>query len=173
MSTGPVLNDLRTHISVDDSACDLDDLAPCGGVDVKVGGDLDWAEFVQRAVTSSWPGVERLGTQPGTVSDVVRANAEVHGQTVSDVVASVAAWDRITERTKTFAFVECEFEPGRSRFQEQLPDGQHRYDIVEVSFLFEQGDKTTPIRDPELAAKLGIAVGERVPLAEFASRLGT
>ncbi len=173
MSTGPALSDLRTHISVDASACDLDDLAPCGGVDVKVGGDVDWAEFVQRAVTSSWPGVERLGAQPGTVGDVVRANAEVHGQTVGEVVASVSAWDRTTERTKTFAFAECEFEPGRSRFQEQLPDGQDRYDIREVSFLFEQGDKTAPIRDADLAAKLGIAVGERVPLVEFVSRLGS
>src|SRR5690606_30252456 len=51
MDTLPV--DLRLSITVDASACDLDDLAPCGGVDVKVGGDVDWREFVERAVSSS------------------------------------------------------------------------------------------------------------------------
>lgn len=171
MSLSPVRPDRRTRISVDASACELDDLAPCGGVDVTVGGDVDWGEFVQRAVASSWPGVERLGEVPGTVADTVRANAEVHGQAVADVVASVATWDREAQRPQTFAFAECAFGPGRSRFQEQLADGQLRYDVLDVSFLFQQGDLTTPIREPELAAALGIEPGERVPLAEYATRL--
>lgn len=164
------LSDRRLRIVVDASACELDDLAPCGGVDVRVGGDVDWGEFVQRAVTSSWPGIERLGGVPGTVADVVRANAEVRGQAVADVVASVGTWDRAAQRTRTFAFVECEFGPSTSRFQELLPDGERRYDILDVSFLFEQGDKTRPIRDPELAALLRIEPGDRLPLTEYAAR---
>lgn len=162
----------RSRIVVDASACELDDLAPCGGVDVTVGGDLDWGEFVHRAVTSGWPGVERLGGVPGTVADVVRANAEADGQPVADVVASVGTWDRAAERTRTFAFVECGFGPSTSRFQERLPDGRYRYDIVDVSFLFRQGDMTNPIRDPELAALLGVQPGERLPLTEYAARRG-
>lgn len=127
----PVLSDRRTRIVVDASACDLDDLAPCGGVDVTVGGDVDWSEFVGRATTSSWPGVERLGGVPGTVADVVRENAEVDGQAVADVVASVGAWDRVESRTRTFAFAECGFGPSVSRFQERLLGGEHRYDVLE------------------------------------------
>ena len=160
----------RLHVVVDASACELDDLAPCGGVEVTVGGDVGWADLVQRAVTSAWPGVERLGELPGTVADVVRANPEVDGQTPAETVASVATWDRSRERRKTFAFVECEFAPSSSRFQERIADGQQRYEILEVTFLFQQGEKTSRIRDPQLAADLGIAPGERVPLAEYAAR---
>ena len=162
----------RTRLVVDASACDLDDLAPCGGVEVTVGGDVGWEEFVRRAVTSGWPGVERLGGVPGTVADVVRDNAEADGQVVADVVASVGTWDRATDRPWTFAFAECEFGPGTSRFQERLPDGRPRYDVVDVTFLFEQGERTTPIRDPELAGLLGIEPGDRVPLTEYAARRG-
>ena len=170
LSALTALSDRRIRIAVDASACDLDDLAPCGGIDVTVGGDIDWDELVQRAVTSSWPGVERLDGAAGTVAEAVRANSEADGQAVADVVASVGTWDRADERPRTFAFAECEFGPSTSRFQERLPDGQYRYDIVDVSFLFEQGDKTTPIRDPQLAAALGIEPGERLPLAEYAER---
>jgi UDP-N-acetylmuramate dehydrogenase len=160
----------RSRIVVDASACEVDDLAPCGGVDVTVGGDVVWGEFVARAVASGWPGVERLGGMPGTVADVIRVNAEVDGQAVSDVVASVGTWDRAASRTRTFAYVECAFGPSTSRFEERLPEGSYRYDIVDVSFLFKQGDTTTPIRDPELAARLGIEPGDRVPLTEYAAR---
>lgn len=168
----PSLSDRRTRLLVDESACDLDDLAPCGGVDVTVGGDVDWAEFVQRAVTSSWPGIERLGGVPGTVADVVRANVDVYGQAVAETVASVGTYDRAADRTWTFAYAECTFGPSTSRFQERLPDGQYRYDIIDVSFLFQLGDTTTPIREPELAARLGIEPGDRLPLTEYAVRRG-
>lgn len=172
MYFSPAIAARRLRVDVDASACEMDDLAPCGGVDVRVGGDVAWAEFVQRAATSGWPGIERLGEVPGTVADVVRANAEVHGQAVADVVASVGTWDRAEDRPRTFAFVECEFGPASSRLQERLPDGQERYDVIDVSFLFQLGEKTTPIRDPQLAALLGIEVGDRVPLVDYAARLG-
>jgi UDP-N-acetylmuramate dehydrogenase len=162
----------RSQIVVDASACEMDDLAPCGGVDVTVGGDVNWGEFVERAVTSGWPGVERLGGKPGTVADVIRTNAEADAQAVADVVASVGTWDRAADRARTFAYVECEFGPSTSRFEERLPDGRYRYDVVDVSFLFKQGDLTTPIRDPELAERLGIEPGDRLPLTEYAARQG-
>jgi len=162
----------RSQFVVDASACEVDDLAPCGGVDVRVGGDVEWGEFVERAVASGWPGVERLGGVPGTVADVVRANPASDGQAVDDVVASVGTWDRTTDRARTFSYVDCKFGPSTSRFEERLPDGRYRYDIIDVSFLFKQGDLTTPIRDTELAALLGIAPGDRLPLTEYAARRG-
>jgi UDP-N-acetylmuramate dehydrogenase len=170
MDVSASLSARRSRIVVDASACELDDLAPCGAVDVTVGGGLDWGELAQRAVASGWPGIERLGGVPGTVADVIRINAEVDGQAVADVVASVGTWDRAAGRTRTFSFVECEFGASTSRFEERLPDGQYRYDIVDASFLFKQGDLTAPIGDPELAALLGIGPGDRLPLTEYAAR---
>lgn len=172
MTVIPPFTDQSAGITVDASACELDDLAPCGGVDVKVDGDVRWDELVERAAMSGWPGLERLGGRAGTAADAVRVNAEADGQAVADSVASVRAWDRAEERAHTFALAECAFGPGTSRFLETLPGGEDRYEIRDVSFLFETGTKTRPIRDPQLATLLGIEPGERVPLTEYAARRG-
>ena len=153
-------------IVVDDSACDPDDLSPCGGVAVTVSGAEHWDVLVERAVTSGWPGVEALSGVLGTVADIVRANARAHGQAATDVVSSVRTWDRQTDAQRTFAWVDCGFDAGSSRFQELLPDGRERFDILDVSLLFKQGDLTAPITDEDLASRVGATLGERVPLHE-------
>lgn len=156
--------DLWSRIVVDDSACEVDDLAPCGGVTVTVPGDQGWDELVALAVESSWPGIEALSGIRGDVAEVVRANVTAHGQNAADVVASVRTWDRSTDAQRTLAWGDCRFGPGTSSLQEQLPDGRDRYEILDVALLFKQGDLTAPVRDEELAASLGVAPGERVPL---------
>src|SRR5690625_7586055 len=119
MSTTPL--DQRTGILVDDSACDPNDLAQCGAITVAVGADEDWGQFVGRAMTSGWPGVEFLDQVPGTVADAVRHNPVVSGQSVGAAVASVRTWDRKTDSLRTFPRSDCGFEPGGSRFQELRP----------------------------------------------------
>ena len=139
---------------IDDSACDVDDLAFCGGVQVTV------------AAAEGWMGVEALSGIPGTVADVVRANSAAYGQAVADTVASVRTWDRAADAQRTFPAVECAFVDGGSRFQEQFDDGGLRYELLDVAFLFRQGDFSAPIVDGVLAGALSVAVGARVPLAE-------
>ncbi|MBB1517298.1 FAD-binding protein [Tessaracoccus sp. MC1679] len=151
---------------IDDSACDVDDLAFCGGVQVTVAADESWDGLVERAVAEGWMGVEALSGIPGTVADVVRANSAAYGQAVADTVASVRTWDRAADAQRTFPAVECTFVDGGSRFQEPLDDGGHRYELLDVSFLFKQGDFSAPIVDGVLAGALSVAVGARVPLAE-------
>ncbi|HLS24383.1 MAG TPA: hypothetical protein VK063_00755 [Beutenbergiaceae bacterium] len=168
MSTTPL--DQRTGILVDDSACDPNDLAQCGAITVAVGADEDWGQFVGRAMTSGWPGVEFLDQVPGTVADAVRHNPVVSGQSVGAAVASVRTWDRKTDSLRTFPRSDCGFEPGGSRFQELLADDRERYDILQVTFLFKQGDFTARIQDAELAEFLSVDPGERIPLTEYAER---
>lgn len=151
-------------VRVDDSACDVDGLSPCGGVTVTAPGDQAWDELVALAVASSWPGLEWLSGTRGDVAEVVRTNATAHGQSVGDVVASVRTWDRSTDAQRTLAWGDCRFGPGTSRLQELLPDGQERYEILDVTLLFKQGDLTAPLQDEELAELLGVTVGERVRL---------
>lgn len=154
-------------IVVDDSACDPDDLSPCGGVAVTVPADHPWDELVALAVTSGWPGVEACSGVPGTVADIVRANVTAHGQVATDVVSSVRTWDRQADAQRTFAWGDCGFEEGRSRFQELLPDGRERFDILDVSLLFKQGDLTAPITDAKLAKLIGVLPGARVPIGDL------
>ena len=153
-----------TGIIVDDSACEVDDLAYCGGVQVSVPGYEGWDDFVARAVASDWVGIEALSGIPGTVADVVRVNGAAHGQAVADTLVSVRTWDRSLDAQKTLPLVDCNFGPGTSRLLETLGDGSRRFQLLDVSFLFKQGDLTTPIRDGALADALGIERGGRVPL---------
>lgn len=151
-------------IVVDASACDADDLSPCGGVGVTVPGGQVWDELVALAVDSGWPGLELVSGVPGTVAEVVRDNVAAHGQQPAQTVASVRTWDNATDAQRTLAWADCRFGPGTSRLQERLPDGRERFQVLEVSFLFRQGDLTAPVRGTELAALLGVAPGERVPI---------
>ena len=151
-------------IVVDDSACEVDDLAYCGGVQVSVPADEGWDDLAARAVASDWVGIEALSGIPGTVGDVVRVNGAAHGQAVADTIVSVRTWDRSTDSQKTFPLADCNFGTNTSRLLETLDDGSQRFELLDVSFLFRQGDLTTPIRDEALADVLGIEVGGRVPL---------
>lgn len=153
------------RVVVDDSACDVDDLSPCGGVTVTVPGDQPWDELVDLAVRSSWPGVEALSGLGGDVAGAVRDNLSAHGQAVADTVASVRTWDRATDAQRTFAWGDLGFGEGRSALQERLPDGDHRFRVLDVALLFRLGD-LAPVRDPGLARRLGVRPGERVPLAD-------
>lgn len=155
-----------TGVSVDTTGCNADDLVVCAAVQVRVGADEPWDALVERAVASGWVGIEALAGVGGRVADVTRDNASLHGQAVADTVVAVRTWDRQTDAQRTFPFVECGFRPGGSRFQEVLPDGSLRWQILDVAFLFKLGDLTGPVRDPALAGTLGIRIGQRVPLAE-------
>lgn len=153
-------------IVVDESGCDVDDLVFCGAPEVRVPAGEPWAGVVDLAIERGWVGVEALAALDGTVDDVTRANGAAHGQRVADSVSSVRTWDRSTDAQRTFAAADCRFTDGGSALEETLDDGFARYVILDVRFLFKQGDLTAPIRDEALAAALGVDVGARLPLAE-------
>lgn len=152
-------------IVVDESGCDVDDLVFCGAPEVRVPAGETWAMVVDLAVVRGWTGIEALAALPGTVGDVTRRNGAAFDQSVSDVVSSVRTWDRVTDAQRTFAAADCRFTDGASTLQERLDDGTERYALLDVRFLFQQGDVSAPIRDEALAALLGVDVGARVPLA--------
>lgn len=153
-------------IDVNTDGCAVDDMAFCGAPVATVAAGQEWDALVTLAVDSGWVGLEALAGIPGRVGAVVADNVTAHGQQPSDTVASVRTWDRQTQRQRTFPMIDCEFAPGRSRFQELLDDGTVRYVVLDVAFLFQQGDVSAPMRDEGLAAALGARVGARVPLAE-------
>ena len=153
------------HILVDDSACDVDDLSPCGGVTATVPGEQGWDDLVALAVDSSWPGVEALSGLPGDVAEAVRHNLSAHGQAVADTVSSVRTWDRAKDAQRTFTWGDLRFGEGTSVLQERLADGRYRFEVLDVALLFKLGDLSS-VRDAELARRLGVRTGERVPLAD-------
>lgn len=153
------------QVTVNQDGCEVDDLAFCGAVLVTVAARESWDEFVELAVRSEWVGVEALAGRAPTVGEAVRRSVRAFGQAVGDTVASVRTWDRATDAQRTFAAADCRFSADGSRFGELATDGSSRYHLLDVGFLLKQGDLTFPIADPALADRLGLVVGQRVPLA--------
>lgn len=151
---GTVVRVATTGIAVEDDAG--------AGVEVTVEAGEDWEAFVARAVAEEWVGVEALAGIPGTVGAVPIQNVGAYGQEVSHIVAQVHVYDRVERQRCTFSTADCGFGYRTSRFK-QTPD---RYVVGAVTFQFRRGSLGAPIQYAELARRLGVEVGERVPAAD-------
>lgn len=134
----------------------------CAGAVVTVAAGENWDVLVERAVDEEWGGgIECLAGIPGLVGASPIQNVGAYGSDVSQLIASVRTWDRVTDRQVTFAAADCGFAFRNSRFKSE----PNRYVIVAVTFQFPLGSLSAPIRYPELARTLGVPVGDRVPSA--------
>lgn len=137
------------------------DVSDCGGAMVTVAAGENWDAFVAHCVEQEWVGVETLSGIPGLVGSTPIQNVGAYGAEVSQTIARVRTWDREAGAFKTFMASDCGFGYRTSVFK-QTPG---RYLVVEVSFQFELGPKSAPIRYPELARELGVEVGQTADLA--------
>lgn len=138
------------------------DVSDCAGAFVTVEAGENWDDFVALAVEKQWIGVETLSGIPGLVGSTPIQNVGAYGAEVAQVIARVRAWDRQTRAFKTFFPADCDFAYRMSRFKAE----PGRWVIVQVSFQFELGPLSEPIRYPELANALDVEVGGRAPLAQ-------
>ncbi len=158
---GAVVSVANTGITVES-----DDM--CGGVIVTVGAGMSWDELVARAVENSWSGIEALSGIPGSVGATPVQNVGAYGQEVAQTIWNVRVYDRVERRVRTLASAECEFSYRHSLLKSSMatsPDPSPRYVVLAVSFQLRPTDMSQPLAYVDLARELGVAVGERVPLA--------
>jgi UDP-N-acetylmuramate dehydrogenase len=129
----------------------------CSGAWVTVAAGEPWDDLVARAVAEEWSGIEALSGIPGLTGATPIQNVGAYGQEVADTIARVTAYDRVTRRTEVLAAGDCGFGYRTSRFKST--PGRHV--ILSVTFQLPLGSMSAPIGYPELAARLGVAVGER------------
>jgi UDP-N-acetylmuramate dehydrogenase len=134
----------------------------CGGVMVTVAAGEDWDTVVAHAVEQGWVGVEALAGIPGLVGATPIQNVGAYGQEVGQTLARVRVWDRVLKGVRTFANADCHFGYRTSRFK--ADPGRHV--VLDVTFQLAQGDLGKPVEYAELARALGVAQGERAPLAD-------
>ena len=135
----------------------VNDTSACAGAWVTVQAGHVWDDFVAEAVSQGWLGVEALSGIPGTVGATPIQNVGAYGQQVSDTIAQVRAWNRETNVVDTI-FVDA-FDFGyRSSVFKKNPK---RWVILSVSFQLKLGNQSLPITYPELAAHVGVEVGQR------------
>jgi UDP-N-acetylmuramate dehydrogenase len=135
----------------------------CSGGFITVQAGEDWDGFVSWAVGRGFVGVETLAGIPGTIGAAPIQNIGAYGHEISEVVARVRTFDRISNELKTFAVGDCGFGYRSSRFKEE----PNRYLILDVAFQMKQGEMSLPIQYKELADHLGISMGERAGLEDL------
>jgi len=133
----------------------------CAGAWVSVAAGEPWDDLVARAVAEEWSGIEALSGIPGLTGATPIQNVGAYGQEVADTIARVRAYDRMAGVVAVLPAGECGFGYRTSRFKHDP-----RFVVLSVEFQLPLGSLSAPIRYGELAARLGVAEGERAPAAE-------
>ena len=144
-------------IKIETSGFENDESA-CAGAWVTVAAGHNWNDFVSTAIVNGWTGIEGLAGIPGTVGATPIQNVGAYGQSVSDTIAQVRAWNKTTKSVDTIFAADCEFGYRTSIFKSQ-PD---TWVILSVTFQLPLGTMSAPIAYNELAAKLNVELGDRV-----------
>lgn len=135
--------------------------ADCSGAQLEVAAGEVWDDLVARAVAAQWSGMETLSGIPGSVGAVPIQNVGAYGAEVATLIQRVRTWNRAEGAIRTFAAAECGFGYRDSRFKREK--GRHL--VLRVDFQLPLGELGQPVRYPELARALGVAVGQRAPAA--------
>jgi UDP-N-acetylenolpyruvoylglucosamine reductase len=137
---------------------------PGGTVKLTVSAGEDWDDVVARCVAEDLAGLECLSGIPGLAGATPIQNVGAYGQEVAGTILAVRAWDRDRGAVAEIPAADCGFGYRTSRFKR---DGRHL--VLAVTFGLTRGPRSAPIRYPDLAAELGAAPGDRLPLGEVRS----
>jgi UDP-N-acetylmuramate dehydrogenase len=127
---------------------------------LEVAAGENWDDLVVRAVAEGWSGVEALSGIPGSVGATPIQNVGAYGQEISDVVAAVEVYDRLTARRRRMSSTDCSFTYRGSVFKSE-PD---RLVVLAVHLRLRVDGEGAPVRYAELAQALGLELGGRAPL---------
>ncbi|WP_329089429.1 MULTISPECIES: UDP-N-acetylmuramate dehydrogenase [unclassified Streptosporangium] len=122
----------------------------------------DWDALVERAVKEGRSGVECLSGIPGLVGSTPIQNVGAYGQDVSQTIVAVRAYDRRAGEVRDLTARECGFAYRHSTFKDDLG----RYVVLAVTYELAGDALSGPVAYRELASRLGVALGDRVPPAE-------
>lgn len=118
----------------------------------------DWDAFVDHCVKNGYRGVECLSGIPGRVGGTPIQNVGAYGQEVSNIISSVRAFDRETDKIFVLSNAECGFSYRTSIFNTTVRD---RYIVLSVRFvLSKKGSAKITYRD------IAAFFGDREPSLE-------
>ncbi|MBB2909177.1 UDP-N-acetylmuramate dehydrogenase [Streptosporangium becharense] len=120
----------------------------------------DWDALVERVVAEGRSGVECLSGIPGLVGSTPIQNVGAYGQDVSQTITGVRVYDRRAGEVRDLDARECGFAYRHSAFK--ADPGRHV--VLAVTYELPPGGLSGPVAYRELAARLGVGLGERVPL---------
>jgi UDP-N-acetylmuramate dehydrogenase len=145
-------------------------------VDVTARAGHDWDEFVQECLAQGLSGVECLSGIPGRAGATPIQNVNAYGQDVADTISSVRVYDRLSDQVVVMAAADCGFGYRTSVFKRQSAaagrgaalnpaSATGRFVVLAVTFRLPVSPLSAPVRYGELSRVLGVAEGDRVPVA--------
>ncbi len=158
-----VSDNFNSHVIKIESIGFENDESACAGAWVTVAAGHNWNDLVASSVANGWTGIEGLAGIPGTVGATPIQNVGAYGQSVSETIAQVRAWNRKTKSVDTLFAADCEFGYRTSIFKKQ-PD---TWVILSVTFQLPLGTMSAPISYNELAAYLKVEIGDRVSTSDL------
>lgn len=174
---GVVVRDARSGITVPDASA-------CAGSTVVVLGGTPWDDVVAFAVETGLEGIEALSGIPGATGATPVQNVGAYGQDVGQSIASVRVLDRQTRAVRTLPVASLELgyrssvlkrstvwgtERAATERERALPGPWRptpRFVVLDVSLQLRWNKLSSTIAYAELARRLDVEVGDRVPLAD-------
>jgi UDP-N-acetylmuramate dehydrogenase len=148
-------------------------------VDVTVAAGEDWDGVVAATVADGLAGLEPLSGIPGRAGATPIQNVGAYGREVAEVITEVRVYDRQENRIQVVPNEWCSFSYRSSLFKSGRPQslvsgsaaapqaaGQPRYVVIDATFRLSRQPLSAPVRYAELAAELGIAMGEQAGVGE-------
>ena len=156
-----------TVVLVDTHGLDAE-VSDCGGSQARVKSGESWDDLVAYTIDQEWAGLEALSGIPGMVGATPIKNVGAYGQEVSHTLARVRTWDRQAGEFRTFTADQCGLGYRDSIFKQSRAPQQAtgRFVVLETWFQFRLASLSEPVRYGQLAARLGVELGARVPARE-------
>ena len=156
-----------TVVLVDPHGLDAE-VSDCGGSQARVKSGESWDDLVAYTIDQEWAGLEALSGIPGMVGATPIQNVGAYGQEVSHTLARVRTWDRQAGEFRTFTADQCGLGYRDSIFKQSRAPQQAtgRFVVLETWFQFRLASLSEPVRYGQLAARLGVELGARVPARE-------
>ncbi|MEH0935934.1 UDP-N-acetylmuramate dehydrogenase [Micromonospora psammae] len=130
-------------------------------VTVRVEAGEPWDDLVAATVANGWSGLECLSGIPGSAGATPIQNVGAYGQEVAEIITGVQVLDRTDGSLGRVDAADCGFAYRSSIFKYS-----ERWVVLSVDFRLHRSPLSGPVRYAELARALGVAVGDRVPLAD-------
>jgi UDP-N-acetylmuramate dehydrogenase len=126
---------------------------------VTVAAGEDWDAVVAGTIAMGLAGLECLSGIPGLAGATPIQNVGAYGQEVGQTITAVRTYDRVTGQISIVPNDRCGFGYRTSVFKR---DDARRHVVLSVTFALAVQPLSVPVRYAELAAALGVALGDQV-----------
>ena len=133
---------------------------------LRVAAGENWDAVVAHSLHAGLSGLEALSGIPGSAGATPVQNVGAYGADISQTLESVLAFDRHTGQQVTLDNKQLDFAYRDSLIKRTSREGSPRYVVLEASFLLPMDELSAPVRYAELARRLGVETGQRVPATQ-------